>query len=222
MTCTPVGPSVEFRNPVLDLSNFYTSRDEKLRASDAEAFDNFGLGVALSDAPGQMVALVGAALWDGTGGGTANTGAVYVFDGVSGQAAETLVYDDDGNLTSDGESEYAYDSENRLIEIQPIAPQAGDFRVKFAYDDMGRRVRKLTHEWIVPEPPSEDSPDWSAEPLEDRRFIYDGWNVVMERTCDDVQSRMMHVCNQAAAGMKWRRRESNPRPEALQDGPLRA
>jgi RHS repeat-associated protein len=61
-------------------------------------------------------------------------------------ASEAFTYDLDGNLTGDGHWIYAYDAENRLIQMTPqpsaLAAGAMDQRLTFTYDYLGRRVEK--------------------------------------------------------------------------------
>ncbi|MBV6501932.1 MAG: hypothetical protein CJBNEKGG_04491 [Prosthecobacter sp.] len=87
---------------------------------------------------------------------------------------ESLAYDEDGNLTSDGRWTYAWDAENRLksMETQSAAISAGvpAQRLEFAYDAQGRRVRKVVRSlsasgWVV---------------TSDLRYLYDGWNLIAE------------------------------------------
>lgn len=84
-------------------------------------------------------------------------------------------YDDDGNLTSDGCWEYEWDAENRLtvVKTNVATQQTGQSYVKlvFSYDGLGRRVRKQRF-----------SSASATTPSEDRRFAYDGWNLVAEYT----------------------------------------
>jgi RHS repeat-associated protein len=64
----------------------------------------------------------------------------------------SLTHDDDGNLTFDGRWHYEWDAENRLIGMEEAAARfvdsvgTGDYeravRLEFAYDALGRRVRK--------------------------------------------------------------------------------
>ena len=94
-------------------------------------------------------------------------------------------YDDDGNLLSDGRFSYEWDGENRLTRATMIeAPdpyQSGPFwvypprlRVSYTYDYMGRRVRRLQEEEVTLTTPS----TWATQ--RDTRYVYDGWNVVLE------------------------------------------
>jgi hypothetical protein len=62
-------------------------------------------------------------------------------------AAETLGYDPDGNLTSDGRWSYTRDEENRLIQMETPAQTAGSnpvpgTRLVFTYDGLSRRSKK--------------------------------------------------------------------------------
>jgi hypothetical protein len=51
-------------------------------------------------------------------------------------------------------------------------PVSGSRKLEFAYDYMSRRVRKqvFTH----------DGTAWGTTPTSDTRFVYDGWNVLMD------------------------------------------
>ncbi len=100
------------------------------------------------------------------------------------QPAESFQYDgnagpprNDGNLTQDGRYDYTYDGENRLISVTPRTVVVGSKKVAFAYDYRNRRVRKQV--WAA----SVDGPFGGTVtwvPTEDRRFVYDGWNLLME------------------------------------------
>ncbi|MBN1489015.1 MAG: RHS repeat-associated core domain-containing protein [Phycisphaerae bacterium] len=85
---------------------------------------------------------------------------------------EAFDYDADGNLETDGALRYLWDAENRLIEAFPTTPAAGDVKVRFAYDYMGRRVRKEVLAW------NDGASDWAATATTDLKFVYDGWHVV--------------------------------------------
>jgi len=92
-----------------------------------------------------------------------------------------LSHDLDGNLiqdgkpisncaTPDGAWTCAWDGENRLIRVEPVTP-VGDVsrKLEFAYDYMGRWAQKKVY--------SRTAGAWIL--ASDRRFVYDGWNVVM-------------------------------------------
>lgn len=85
---------------------------------------------------------------------------------------QNFAYDNDGNLTSDGLVDYAYDAENRLVRMETSSnAQTYNFPHKlleFKYDYMGRRVQKRVVDV-----------DASQE-ISCRRYLYDGWNLVAE------------------------------------------
>ncbi|MED3662990.1 DNRLRE domain-containing protein [Ureibacillus terrenus] len=57
---------------------------------------------------------------------------------VNGQAYQ---YDDNGNLTNDGERTYIYDAFNQLVEVRDAS---GQWIAKFTYDDSGKRTSMTT------------------------------------------------------------------------------
>ncbi len=67
-----------------------------------------------------------------------------------------------------------WDGENRLIEATNVAnvPNAGKQKLTFAYDHLGRRVRKTVYPW--------SGSNYSTTPSADLVFVYDGWNLVAE------------------------------------------
>lgn len=88
---------------------------------------------------------------------------------------ETFAYDEAGNLLSDGRWDYAWDAENRLIAQETRAELAVQFpelkkRCEYVYDSAGRRIRKQVKTWTAGV--------W--ETASDRRFVYDGWNLLAE------------------------------------------
>jgi RHS repeat-associated protein len=96
---------------------------------------------------------------------------------------ELLTYDADGNLTSDGQWNYAYDAENRLIraETRPnllaFAAPAGPVptvesrRLEFAYDYLGRRIEKVVKSGF-------NGTTYATTTT--TRFVYEGWNLLVE------------------------------------------
>jgi RHS repeat-associated protein len=99
------------------------------------------------------------------------------------QTPEVFSYDADGNLTNDGHYSYTWDAENQLVFMQTTnLPTAAWFQIQMEYDWMGRRIRKTVstnngHKWSV---------------VTDTKFIYDGWNCVIEANATDaVQRRYM-------------------------------
>ncbi len=108
------------------------------------------------------------------------------------QPAESFQYDgnagpprNDGNLTQDGRYDYTYDGENRLISVTPRTVVVGSKKVAFAYDYRNRRVRKQVWTWSQSQFGSQPY-EWIL--TEDRRFVYDGWNLLME-----LNARNSHI-----------------------------
>lgn len=89
-------------------------------------------------------------------------------------ADETLAYDADGNMTSDGTHSYIWDAENRLVEIRPAATNADSQMVQCLYDYQGRRVGKRVFAWGT----FGGNDDWYW--ADGRYFVYDGWNLIGE------------------------------------------
>lgn len=84
--------------------------------------------------------------------------------------SENFVHDADGNLLEDGDWNYTWNGENRLVQVEPKgSPSAGDKRLSFEYDFANRRVRKAVEDW--------DGSAWRLET--DQRFVYDDWNVTL-------------------------------------------
>ena len=93
---------------------------------------------------------------------------------------EAFSYDLDGNLEKDGRWKYTWDAENRLVamehnpDLSPTVPEAARVKLVFVYDYMGRRVGKKVYTWNTQTSAYNTSPDT------DRRFAYDGWNLIVE------------------------------------------
>ncbi|MGH8019572.1 MAG: RHS repeat-associated core domain-containing protein, partial [Opitutaceae bacterium] len=79
-------------------------------------------------------------------------------------AGVTHSYDADGNLTSDGVWNHSWDGENRLKSASRV--DLTQF-LEFTYDYLGRRVSKVVR-------------NAAFTMVSSRRYIYDGWNVVVE------------------------------------------
>ncbi|MGV3658631.1 MAG: RHS repeat-associated core domain-containing protein [Prosthecobacter sp.] len=94
---------------------------------------------------------------------------------------ESFHYDDDGNLTQDGRWDFTWDAENRLSSAETRAAVATStsmprMRLEFAYDAVGRRIRKVVR---VHQAGLGGAPDtWKLK--SDLRFLYDGWNLLAE------------------------------------------
>lgn len=85
------------------------------------------------------------------------------------------VHDDDGNMTlmpdSAGDWTLTWNGENRLVE----AVKTDETKLVFAYDYMGRRVRRQVY--------TRTAGQWQLG--SDLIFVYDGWNVVLELDATD-------------------------------------
>ena len=86
--------------------------------------------------------------------------------------SQPLVYDADGNLTSDGIWTYQWDAENRLTNmtmesIYGIA-NSNVLQLTFAYDYMNRRISKTVASWN----------GTTYVPQSTSYFVYDGWNLI--------------------------------------------
>ncbi|WOO41504.1 RHS repeat-associated core domain-containing protein [Rubellicoccus peritrichatus] len=92
------------------------------------------------------------------------------------ETPETITYDDDGNLQSDGRWFYTYDSENRLItmETRAVAHSVGvpQRKLEFGYDYLGRRFSKKVYH--------HDGSSFPLTPTHSTLFVYDGWNLIAE------------------------------------------
>jgi RHS repeat-associated protein len=83
---------------------------------------------------------------------------------------KALKYDANGNMTTDGVWDYAWDADDRLIGIKPAnAAVAGDALKTwdFAYDGFGRRVQMITRK--------------GAGTAETKRFVWEGSRIAEEK-----------------------------------------
>ncbi len=85
-------------------------------------------------------------------------------------ATESYSYDADGNLTQDGRWAYAWDAENRLLNMTSLSgnPSGSKLKLDFVYDYRSRRVQKIVSAWGGS----------SYAPQSTNRFSYDGWNLI--------------------------------------------
>ena len=83
-----------------------------------------------------------------------------------------LTYDDNGNLTSDGDINLAYDFLNRLVKVTRAADSS--VVAEYAYDGLSRRVLKVDHTQ-TPTPPYSQT-----------RYIFSGHDVIAEYDGSDV------------------------------------
>lgn len=91
-------------------------------------------------------------------------------DSISGNfpASISLIYDSNGNLTSDGSSAFYYDDENQLIQVTV----SGAGRVEYSYDGLKRK--RFRREF-----------DAGGGLVKTVRYLYDGLTVVQERDGND-------------------------------------
>jgi RHS repeat-associated protein len=91
---------------------------------------------------------------------------------------QSFTYDADGNVLSDGHWLYEWDAENRLVAMQTdpaaigIIALADARRLEFKYDYLNRRVEKLVRSGFTG--------TVYTTVLAQRRYLYDGWNLVAE------------------------------------------
>ena len=98
-----------------------------------------------------------------------------------GTGNEPLTYDADGNLLTDGRWTYRWDAENRLASLQSSgfdsqSQTANYTRLAFRYDGLSRRISTIVEKFDT------ETYYWWL----DRRTscVYDGWNLVREKTED--------------------------------------
>jgi RHS repeat-associated protein len=130
---------------------------------------------------------IGNRLESRTGTSTASGGSITAYFGNTGATVEggsalnqyaaivtpsdslEPVHDDNGNLTSDGQTwNYAWDGENRMISATPVTPTSGLRRMTYRYDYLGRLASRAYASWNA------GTSTWSD--FENVRYIYDGWN----------------------------------------------
>lgn len=94
-----------------------------------------------------------------------------------------LEYDDNGNLlrktdTVSGKTAvYGWDALDRLVSVQSAeAPAAGDTRVEYGYDGLGRRVSRIRKDW------KPANGIW--ETVDDERFLWCGTSLCQKRSPD--------------------------------------
>lgn len=94
---------------------------------------------------------------------------------------ETFTHDAEGNLLTDGRWTYTWDGECRLIRMETNAnvPASAKRKLEFAYDSESRRIRKQVSSW--------NGTAWILQ--SDRRYLYDGWNLVAELDATNTMLR---------------------------------
>ena len=84
----------------------------------------------------------------------------------------TPTYDSDGNLTRREDQRLTWNAENRLLRVEPALPKTDDQRVRYAYDPLGRRVRRSVDTF--------DGNTWSQ--TKDTHYSYWDWHVIETHT----------------------------------------
>ena len=107
---------------------------------------------------------------------------------------ESFEYDLDGNLKQDGQWDYTWDAENRLIGMETratVAAASGIVRQRFgfAYDVQGRRIRKRVELY------NPSTSLWVQ--TADTQFVYDGWNLLAEHRWSPTTSVYKAVASYA-------------------------
>ena len=109
--------------------------------------------------------------------------------------SEELEHDLAGNLVENSRWTYTWDGENRLrsVEEKPrgaaleaLPPERAPpprQRLEFSYDYQGRRVRKVVKRW------SAAGNGFTVVEC-DRRFQYDGWNLIAEWEAAACQNKL--------------------------------
>ena len=118
-------------------------------------------------------------------------------------------YDFDGNMLGDGNWNFTWDAENRLVSVESVS-SVGKIKLEFAYDYMSRRVFKKTYAW--------DTDHWSL--TSDLRFVYDGYLQIEELNGANSNAILKkNVWSSALAGLGSERLLSvttlNPNPYTL-------
>ncbi|MEZ5274878.1 MAG: RHS repeat-associated core domain-containing protein [Opitutaceae bacterium] len=125
--------------------------------------------------------------WDSAGNPTSFDGKGYSANGLNqieptGGGSSDFVYDDDGNLTGDLEWTYTYDAQNRLTRMVSKSGNAvHPKRLEFDYDYLHRRIEKRVYNAT-----SGGTLTWQ------RRFVYDGSNVIAEVDASQNMVRSFH------------------------------
>jgi RHS repeat-associated protein len=110
-------------------------------------------------------------------------------------ASVSPAYDFDGNLTNDGRWIYSWDAENRLVQMETTteATTAGHpyVKVRYAYDWQGRRLARTVYKGTAATPVFSES----------QRWLYDGWNPVIEFTSTAATGGTLTRCNTYSWGL---------------------
>jgi hypothetical protein len=83
---------------------------------------------------------------------------------VNGTAPASFQYDDDGNLTSDGKRQFAYDDEDQFIQVKVT----GSWEVDYVYDGIRRLLIRKEY-------------NATGTLVTETHYVYDGMCVIQER-----------------------------------------
>lgn len=149
------------------------------RGAQSFGYDNLD---RLTSASHPLLATPQAFAYDPVGNRTTNGSVVNAGNQLTADANFAYQYDDNGNLTrktflaTGNYSQYTYDAENRLIQVQEFAagnPTAFAMST-YRYDGLGRRIEKLANGQM-------------------KRFIYDGEDILLEYDATNtLQARYTH------------------------------
>ncbi|HOR25590.1 MAG TPA: RHS repeat-associated core domain-containing protein, partial [Opitutaceae bacterium] len=117
----------------------------------------------------------GAVTTYGTGAAGGSANSLNQHPSISGAQAESgLQHDADGNMTADGSWTCSYDAENRLTQM---VRKNGTQTLQFAYDYLGRRVRKTVR-----------SGGPTAAITASTKFVWSGWKLIAELNAGTAQT----------------------------------
>ena len=85
---------------------------------------------------------------------------------------QSPTYDHNGNMLTNGVSNYTWDVDNQLTSVIPVSPVAGSQQVQYTYDWRGRRTAKLSFIYT--------GGVWGLVTTSNYKYV--GWNLVEEKT----------------------------------------
>ena len=138
--------------------------------------DSFGYNARAEVVRANVAGLESAYDWDGIGNAISysqETVTNYYEANCLNQytvAPIAVSYDDNGNAVRVGKWVYSFDGENRMTLASPVETTNGSLRVRNVYDYRNRRIAKTVERF--------DGSEWFV--VENRDFIYDGWNLIFE------------------------------------------
>ncbi|MFA7149227.1 MAG: RHS repeat-associated core domain-containing protein, partial [Syntrophomonadaceae bacterium] len=108
---------------------------------------------------------------------------------INGGMSITPTHDFDGNLTWDGSWRHIWNGENRPVKSVPGIVTNGTCMIEYRYNHQNLRVEKIKKELSgreagYPMNPHANPGTWN--PIENRRYIWDGFNIAAEIIIDHV------------------------------------